>query len=166
VDVCGFDLHWLQVTSFYAVNGQYQPYIEVVDGAVALLRVLHAVGTRVAVLKLDQPERCTIRLIARDGIFQQGSYLDLSMIALIQATRVDLAVQCTLPAGVDSAEVNVFSDESESVCTGIALMCDLMWCAACVCVTHWRVALCIRVVPPSVRPLPPARSLACTPCSV
>ncbi len=104
------------------MNGQYQPHIEVVDGAVALLRMLHAVGTRAVFLKLDQPELCTLRLIARDGIFQQGSYLDLTKIVLIQATRADIAMQCNLPAGSDSVVVNVYADDTETVC------CDGLQC--------------------------------------
>jgi hypothetical protein len=101
--------------NFYTVNGQYQPSVTVASGSTALLRMLHAVGTRAIVMKLDRPELCEIRLLARDGVFQQGEYIQVSKLVFIQATRADYAVLCTLPDGVKGpVSVNVFASAGEA----------------------------------------------------
>jgi hypothetical protein len=101
--------------NFYTVNGQYQPSVTVASGSTALLRMLHAVGTRAIVMKLDRPELCEIRLLARDGVFQQGEYIQVSKLVFIQATRADYAVLCTLPPGVQAPlSINVYATAEAS----------------------------------------------------
>lgn len=101
------------VENFIAVNGQYKPTVHVTSGQTALFRMVHASGTRALVLKLDQPQLCTLRLLARDGIFQSLPYLDLARLVLIQATRADVAVYCTLPVGSNKPiRVNVYASNA------------------------------------------------------
>jgi hypothetical protein len=101
------------VSSFYTVNGQYQPTVYVASGSTALFRMLHAVGTRVVVLKISRPDLCEIRLIARDGVFQQGQYTKVSKLTFIHATRADYAVLCTLPHDEHPpVTINVFATDN------------------------------------------------------
>eukprot|EP01126_Amoeba_proteus_P043141 TRINITY_DN4719_c0_g1_i2.p1 TRINITY_DN4719_c0_g1~~TRINITY_DN4719_c0_g1_i2.p1 ORF type:complete len:752 (-),score=73.66 TRINITY_DN4719_c0_g1_i2:24-2279(-) len=84
---------------FYAVNGQYQPYIEVTQGEVFLLRILHASGGRIIeLLPLDPVDHgCTMTLIARDGVFHKTPYQQVTVLTMLQGTRSDVAFKCTKP---------------------------------------------------------------------
>lgn len=86
--------------SLYSVNGVLAPSFPVSSGSAALLRLVHAAGTRALVLKLSRPELCTVRLLARDGVFQQAPFLTMSKVPMAQGGRADLAVLCNAPEGV------------------------------------------------------------------
>ena len=83
-------------TSFIAVNGQLSPTVPVVRGSATLMRFLYNTNERNSILKIADPS-CTITLLARDGIFQQGSYVTVTRMAFIPATRADYAIMCTPP---------------------------------------------------------------------
>eukprot|EP00736_Rhodelphis_marinus_P008785 Rmarinus@m.4898 len=81
---------------FYSVNGQYQPVVSVTAGEAKMLRLMHASGTRMIELELVDPNNyCEMQLIARDGVFHQTPYMDISVIAMVQATRADVALLCS-----------------------------------------------------------------------
>ena len=50
------------------------------------------------ILKLSQPDYCVVTLIARDGVFQRQSYINVARMAFTPATRADYSIVCTPPA--------------------------------------------------------------------
>ena len=50
------------------------------------------------ILKLSHPKYCVVTLIARDGVFQRRSYINVARMAFTPATRADYSVVCTPPA--------------------------------------------------------------------
>ena len=97
--------------NFFVINGQYQPEVEVSEGSVALLRMVNTGGYRQLVLKVSQPTVCTMRLIARDGIFQQNGYPQVTRMAFWPGTRLDIAVQCNPgPTATYPVDVTVYAD--------------------------------------------------------
>ena len=83
-------------TSFIAVNGQLSPTVPVVRGSATLMRFLYVTNERNSILKVADPS-CTITLLARDGIFHQGSYITVTRMAFTPASRADYAIICTPP---------------------------------------------------------------------
>lgn len=85
---------------FYIVNGAYQPIVDVPGNVVHMLRFVQAGVLRVTEVELVDPEqRCELRLIARDGVFQSLPYQSLRAIVMMPGTRSDVAIKCTVPAG-------------------------------------------------------------------
>ena len=97
--------------SFYVVNNQFQPSVEVSAGSVALLRMVNTGGSRVLVLKFAQSGICSMRLMARDGVFQQDGYPTVTRMVLHPGTRLDVAVLCQPgPTASYPVDVTVYAD--------------------------------------------------------
>ncbi|KAL6060354.1 Multicopper oxidase, variant 2 [Balamuthia mandrillaris] len=93
-----FDNSASDLESFYTVNGLYQPTLDLEVNVTRLLRIVHASGFVPIMVGFTGPaggQDCTIRLVARDGVFHETPYLDLNTIVLLQGTRADIAVRCT-----------------------------------------------------------------------
>lgn len=72
------------IQNFLTVNGQYNPSVNIVAGSTALVRLLYSGPWRFLVLmieKVDGAHVCNITLLARDGIFQQAPYLNVTRMA-------------------------------------------------------------------------------------
>lgn len=85
----------------YTVNGQYQPTVDGTVGDVMLFRIVNGGGWRMLYAQFEVAgtvtNACTMRLIARDGVFQtldNGAYPTISAIVMVPGTRADVAVQC------------------------------------------------------------------------
>ncbi len=88
----------------YLVNGQYQPIVNVTSKQTSVIRILHASGARTLVLTMSNNTNnmCNMTLLARDGIFQNTPYLNLSVIPLLPGSRVLVAIYCDLvPSGLN-----------------------------------------------------------------
>ena len=90
---------------FYTVNNQYNPTVQVAARSTHLLRIVH-VGTWRILRLVPDSAMCSVRLVARDGVFQKPDsttftdpFPELSSIVLIQGTRADIAVKCTGAVG-------------------------------------------------------------------
>ena len=90
---------------FYTVNNQYNPTVQVAARSTHLLRIVH-VGTWRILRLVPDSTMCSVRLVARDGVFQKPDsttftdpFPELSSIVLIQGTRADIAVKCTGAVG-------------------------------------------------------------------
>eukprot|EP01064_Diplonema_japonicum_P012557 TRINITY_DN19990_c0_g1_i1.p1 TRINITY_DN19990_c0_g1~~TRINITY_DN19990_c0_g1_i1.p1 ORF type:complete len:624 (+),score=96.65 TRINITY_DN19990_c0_g1_i1:41-1912(+) len=102
--------------NFYVVNGVLSPEVEMVNNDAALLRMVHAGDGQHLCLELDDDNNlCNMTLLARDGVFHQTPYLQLSTIVLLQGTRADVAVICSLPEGVNEVVINIRANPNPSV---------------------------------------------------
>lgn len=79
---------------FLAVNGQYQPSVDMEAGDTILLRLVHATGARMSFLRPAADTSCEMTLLARDGVFQYTPYPQIDRIALAPGTRADVALHC------------------------------------------------------------------------
>eukprot|EP01060_Flectonema_neradi_P028616 TRINITY_DN3848_c0_g1_i3.p1 TRINITY_DN3848_c0_g1~~TRINITY_DN3848_c0_g1_i3.p1 ORF type:complete len:637 (+),score=112.67 TRINITY_DN3848_c0_g1_i3:37-1911(+) len=98
---------WLdtQLDDFYTVNGQYNPRVTVTQNVATLLRMVHGGGSKHITLTVNSAA-CSLKLIARDGVFHSLPYLDLETIHFQSGTRADVAILCT--------QTGVFSVSSSS----------------------------------------------------
>ena len=87
----------------YTINGQWQPTITSKLGDTHLMRLVAAGPWRILHMQLMQGSSvvsssvCTMRIIARDGIFQSlegGAYPVISSIFMMPGQRSDVAIQC------------------------------------------------------------------------
>ncbi|MFT5442288.1 MAG: hypothetical protein ACI8W3_001330 [Myxococcota bacterium] len=117
------------------VNGELAPTLshEVEDAM--LLRFASASTTRIVELELVDPnDYCEIRLLARDGIFHQDSYLTIDSIVLLPQSRADVAIRCegsaanstisfaAVPAPLHDADLGVSNRHSQAVVLDLALL--------------------------------------------
>ena len=93
---------------FYSVNNMISPRISVKDASTHLLRMVHVGSWRVLILDHDAAasgSSCELRLVARDGVFQQAysagedDFVAINRIVMVQGTRADVAVTCTGTVG-------------------------------------------------------------------
>eukprot|EP01064_Diplonema_japonicum_P011607 TRINITY_DN1900_c0_g1_i1.p1 TRINITY_DN1900_c0_g1~~TRINITY_DN1900_c0_g1_i1.p1 ORF type:complete len:544 (+),score=157.88 TRINITY_DN1900_c0_g1_i1:46-1677(+) len=102
--------------NFYTVNGVLSPEIGLVQDDATLLRMVHAGDSHHLCLEIDDDlGLCNMTLLARDGVFQQTPYLQLSTIVLVQGTRADVAVTCSLPDNVDEMTFNLRANPNPAV---------------------------------------------------
>jgi len=78
------------VTQFWAVNGQYEPIMEIQAGELHILRIVNA-GSGWA-MHVAIPG-CTTWLIARDGVYRDEKK-ELDSIVIMMSARADIMVQC------------------------------------------------------------------------
>lgn len=101
--------------SFYVVNGQHEPSVEIAAGSVGLFRMVNAGAFKTLVLKFGTDNVCELRLIARDGVFQQGGYPRVTRIVLAPGSRADVAVKCTPPiTAVYPFDLPLFADGNDN----------------------------------------------------
>lgn len=99
---------------FYHINGQFQPTVVLASGNVGLFRMVHAGTTRALVLKFAVPNVCEMRLLARDGVFQQNGYVRVTRMVFFCGTRADFAILCKPPAAtVYPLDIAVYADNQD-----------------------------------------------------
>jgi FtsP/CotA-like multicopper oxidase with cupredoxin domain len=98
---------------FYAINGQYQPIIDINPDEASLLRFGHTAGVRVVEFELVDPNHyCSWTLVARDGIFQYTPYQTVDAVVIPQAGRADVAVKCSSAAAGQTIDVRLYPNPS------------------------------------------------------
>lgn len=89
----------------YLVNGQSAPEIAMVAGEVMVLRFIHAGAHRNIEVALGG-NSCSMTLLARDGVFHTGSYLEIDSVVMVSGTRADVAVLCDADGTVTGSMVH------------------------------------------------------------
>eukprot|EP00471_Norrisiella_sphaerica_P006026 CAMPEP_0184490192 /NCGR_PEP_ID=MMETSP0113_2-20130426/17256_1 /TAXON_ID=91329 /ORGANISM="Norrisiella sphaerica, Strain BC52" /LENGTH=699 /DNA_ID=CAMNT_0026873959 /DNA_START=82 /DNA_END=2181 /DNA_ORIENTATION=+ len=114
--------NYSSVADFYAVNGQYRPVVTQYARDATLWRMIHPSRARVIEVSIYPRAACTVRLLARDGIFHSKSsmddgrgYIDLDSIVLGQGSRADVAVLCRTTG---SYIVNITRRTENDACLG------------------------------------------------
>lgn len=80
-------------TNVCVVNGQYQPTVQIFQNDATVFRLVNAAGNEVIELQISGGA-CTMKIIARDGIFQGMSHLTTDSVVVVQGGRADVAVYC------------------------------------------------------------------------
>ena len=78
---------------YYAANLQFRPYIKATAGTAFLLRILHASGTKVIQMEVEN-NACEMMVLARDGVFHHTPYQKQSKHVFFQGTRQDIVFKC------------------------------------------------------------------------
>lgn len=78
--------------------GQYNPSVKVVAKSTALLRMTYTGGARFMILMLEKEGRefCNVTLIARDGIFHQKSYINVTRWAFHPGNDMSSVLSCVV----------------------------------------------------------------------
>eukprot|EP00472_Partenskyella_glossopodia_P011906 CAMPEP_0197539898 /NCGR_PEP_ID=MMETSP1318-20131121/64153_1 /TAXON_ID=552666 /ORGANISM="Partenskyella glossopodia, Strain RCC365" /LENGTH=564 /DNA_ID=CAMNT_0043098739 /DNA_START=68 /DNA_END=1762 /DNA_ORIENTATION=+ len=77
----------------YVVNGDYQPTVQIFQNDATVFRLTNGAGNKAIELQISGGA-CTMKIIARDGIFQGYSYLTTESVVIVQGGRADVAVYC------------------------------------------------------------------------
>eukprot|EP01084_Bolivina_argentea_P277569 473914_1 len=110
-----FDLKWLRgifstnvddltsaqpETSFYLINGQYQPEIHLIRNEWLKLRLGHIDAQNDVTIDIDS-SHCTVYLLGKDGIVlnQTPRLIASNNLYLHGAGRAEIAISCDLPVG-------------------------------------------------------------------
>jgi FtsP/CotA-like multicopper oxidase with cupredoxin domain len=87
------DLDYSQYNNTFAINGKYQPYIDIAVGEWVWLRMINAGASLIVPLKFNST-KCEQYAIGVDGVFLDEP-VDLNAYYIFPGSRLDVAVRCS-----------------------------------------------------------------------
>ncbi len=99
----------LEENSFYTVNGQYRPFLEMEKGQWKRLQIINA--NMMQWLSIQVPEQCEFQLLAKDGVFLKEYPREVKRLIVPAGGRSDLAVRCNTAGDRELQSIGEVDDD-------------------------------------------------------